>query len=459
MNIDFLKEITADKAELIDIRRDFHRHPDMTGHEEPTIERIAGYLKSFGIDHEVIKDGGLFGYIYGEGYRPHDKNDDTKYEDGTTAPEVPTVMLRADVDALPVQESESNLNQKKVCLSDNPGLCHACGHDSHIAMLLMAAKHLALHKDQIKGRVILFFERGEEGPNNIIFVMRRITETKLHIDTVYGCHIYYALESGKISIKSGPVMAGGVFYKVTLTGRGGHGSRPDMAANPIDCFMAVQNELNEFRMKHVDPFHALTYAPCFVHSGKVDNVIPGDLSFGGNLRLYEPEDGVAFKKFFMETLERTCPLYGCTYTVEYLVGPKMPVKNDPACAALARDVIGKAVGEERIVQAEPWMACESICGMLAMYPGAFSFVGTKNAEKGAGALHHSPEFDIDEDVMPLGATAAAAYAVGFLADPPAERKAWFAGTPAEFYEMSGYNEGVLSMLKNGTPYTIKDGNR
>ena len=459
MNIDFLKEITADRQELIDIRRDFHRHPDMTGHEEPTIERIAGYLKSFGIDHEIVEDGGLFGFIYGEGYRPHSKEDDTKYEDGTPAPEIPTVMLRADVDALPVQESETNLSQKKVCVSENPGLCHACGHDTHISMLLMAAKHLNEHRDQIKGRVVLCFERGEEGPNNIVFLMRRIVKTKLHIDTVFGQHIYFALESGKISLRKGPVMAGGVFWKVKLTGRGGHGSRPDMAANPIDCYVALSNAVNEFRMKHADPFHALTYAPCFVHSGSVDNVIPGELTFGGNLRLYEPEDGVAFKEFFVKAMDQICPLYGCTYEIDYMIGPKMPVKNDAACTELAREVIGRAIGEDRIVETEPWMACESICALLAMYPGVFAFLGTKDPEKGCGALHHSPEFDSDEDVLPLGAAAACAYAVGFLDAPPKDAAGWFDGTPADFYKYSGYSDAVVNFLRDGAPYKIREGAR
>ena len=446
--MDFLKEAEALKEETIRIRRYFHENPDVTGLEEPTTLWIKDYLDSLGIETDFVKDGGLFAYIYGKGY-----------ENSKPSDEVPTVMLRADVDALPVQESENNLSGKKVCISKKPGVCHACGHDAHIAMTLAAAKILNDHKDELKGRVVLMFERGEEGPNNVVFLMRHIIETGLHIDTVYGTHIVSFLEKGKISLRKGPVMAGGVFFKVKLIGRGGHGSRPDAAANPIDCYVSIANKLNEFRMKHVDPFHAFTYAPTVVQSGSADNVIPGELLFGANVRLYEPEDGINFKKYFLEVLEHECSVYGCRYEIEYLVGPKMPVKCDAECVDIAVKTIGEAVGKERITSVEPWMACESICGCLAIWPGVFSFLGSMDMENGYGALHHSPEFDIIEDVMPLGAAAAAAYAYGFLENPAKSKKGWFDGSIADFYEASGYNDGVLALLREGKPYEISPDKR
>ncbi|MCQ2402066.1 MAG: amidohydrolase [Lachnospiraceae bacterium] len=370
-----------------------------------------------------------------------------------------TVVIRADVDALPVQESECNLKGIKVCVSEVPGVSHTCGHDAHMAMALAEAEFLQNHRELINGRVIFLFERGEEGPNNIIRIYRRIMQKNLHFDTVYGNHVYYDLESGKMAIQPGPVMAGGVFFKMIIRGRGGHGSRPDMAVNPIDCYVAVMNAMNDFRMKHVDPFHPITYAPTIVQSGSADNIIPGELTFGGNLRIYEHEDGVEFKKYFKDTLDHICPLYGCEYETMYNIGPKMPVKNDPDCTALCEKAVGEAIGANRIVQIQPWMANESICSTMAIWPGVYTFLGTKNPEKGAGALHHSPEFDIDEDVLPLGMAAALAYTFAFLDSDVKPSHGWFKGSIPDLYDISGYGEEKVNYLRYGTPCEIHEGLR
>lgn len=370
-----------------------------------------------------------------------------------------TVVIRSDVDALPVQESECNLKGIKICVSDVPGESHTCGHDAHMAMALAEAEFLQNHRELINGRVIFLFERGEEGPNNIIRIYRRIMEKNLHFDTVYANHVYYDLESGKMAIQPGPVMAGGVFFKMIIKGKGGHGSRPDMAANPIDCYVAVMNAMNDFRMKHVDPFHPITYAPTIVQSGSADNIIPEELTFGGNLRIYEHEDGVEFKKYFKDTLDRICPLYGCEYETMYNIGPKMPVKNDPDCTAVCEKAVAEAIGESRLTKIQPWMANESICTTMAVWPGVYTFIGTKNPEKGTGALHHSPEFDIDEDILPLGMAAALSYVFAFLNGDPKPSHGWFKGSIPDLYDISGYGSEKVSYLRYGTPCEIHEGLR
>ena len=482
-----LEETENYRGRLTELRREFHRHPDMTGHEEETIRRISVHLEKAGIPFEIIPDGGLLAYIYGTGYEPEAGNEPWQpgyVEDGditllnsslyygpegtkcagampdvTRTWKMNTVLLRADVDALPVQEDPDNLAGPKCCVSENDGLCHACGHDAHIAMQIAAAEYLMQHRDRIRGRVLLMFERGEEGPNNVIHIYRRMICKNLHVDAAYGTHVYSALESGKIAVQSGPVMAGGVFYKVRLIGKGGHGSRPDMTSNPIDCFISIAAGLNEFRMKHTDPFHALTYAPTLVHSGAVDNVIPGDLVFGGNVRLYDLEDGVKFKNYFFDLLERSCSLYGCSFETEYCIGPKVPVKNDPAIAAMAKRCIGDVVGSEMLCETEPWMACESFCTTLAVIPGVFTFLGMKNPEKGTGAPHHNGKFDLDEDVLPAGMAAALGFAFGFLNENTPPGHGWFRGGLAELYDISGYGAEKTAYLRDGTVFTIRDGKR
>ncbi|MDO4488071.1 MAG: hypothetical protein Q4B67_03145 [Eubacteriales bacterium] len=135
----------------------------------------------------------------------------------------------------------------------------------------------------------------------------------------------------------------------------------------------------------------------------------------------------------------------------------MPLLNDPECAEIARTVAKNVLGGDRVIHTEPWMACESFTVCLAMWPGVFSFLGTKDPENGVGANHHNELFDINEDVMPSGAAVMAAYADEFLNNPAKSKKGWFDGDIPAFYEASGYDEGVISMLKYGTPYKLVEG--
>ena len=470
------KEAEATRERLTELRRYFHRHPDVTGHEEPTVEAISRILTKDGIAHEVVEEGGIIAYIYGKGFEPAPGEEpwtEGYVENGTPSLlkegcgtkdrtltwKMKTVLLRADIDALPVRESEENLSARKVCVSEKEGVSHACGHDSHIAMILAAAEYLAAHREEITGRVIVIFERGEEGPNNLVFILRRMLEKNLHIDTAYAAHTYFGLESGKIAVQAGPVMAGGLFYKVRLTGKGGHGSRPDYARNPIDCYTEINNALSSFRMKMIDPFHTFTAAQTFVHSGDVDNVIPEELMFGGNARFYDLSDGRKYRDYFYETLERICPMYGCTYEVVYCMGPKVPLINDAECVKTAKKAAELSFGAENVVETEPWMACETFCFPLAIWPGVFCLIGDRNPEKGTGANHHSPIFDVDEDILPAGCAMAVNYALCFLREEGKPGHGWFDGAGAEIYEASGYKPEFAALLRYGTPFHVTEGSR
>ena len=436
--MDIMKEVLREEAYLISQRRYYHIHPSVTGSEEPTIEDIAKELDTLGIRYVTVPNGGLLGFLEGKGY-----------ENSPEDAKIRTVLLRADVDALPVEEMPQNLNQDKVCISENPGVCHACGHDSHIAMLLTAAKILAAHREEIQGRILLMFERGEEGPNNIVYLYRYILDHKIHIDSSYGCHTYAYLDSGLVSLREGPVMAGGVFFAVKITGKGGHGSRPDLSNSPIDCYAAIHHALSEFRMKKLDPFHAFTFAMGFVHSGAVDNVIPQDLTFGGNARLYDLNDGLLFKQYLLDTLNKVCDQYGCSWEEKYIIGPKLPVVNDPEATELAIQAAEKVLGKERLTKAEPWMACETICTTLAKWPGVFALIGSRNPEKGTGAAHHNGAFDVDEDVMKYGSASAIAYALAFLSSDLDTSERANKESFSEIFRKCGYSKEICDFLAGG----------
>ncbi|MBQ1255112.1 MAG: amidohydrolase, partial [Clostridia bacterium] len=208
---------------IIGLRRHFHEHPELTGKEFQTLLKVSSELEAMGIPYVEIPEGGILATLTGH-------TDNGK-----------AVLLRADLDALAIWEPEENLNQKRVCKSQTPGVMHACGHDGHIAMLLGAAKLLQEQKDTFKGTVYLCFERGEEGGGNVRYILEYLEREQVHIDSVYAAHLYAEMESGKIAINDGAMMACNMAFHVTIRGKGGHGSRPDLSNNPIDAFVDIYN--------------------------------------------------------------------------------------------------------------------------------------------------------------------------------------------------------------------------
>jgi amidohydrolase len=325
-------------------------------------------------------------------------------------------LLRADCDALPVNEPSHNLSCKRIVCSKNPGVMHACGHDGHMAMLLGAAKILAERKNDIEGTIYLCFERAEETNDCIPNILAYMNHNNIKPDTCYGMHLYAMLDSGKIAINDTGMMAGWQPFTVTIEGRGGHGSRPDQSVSPIDAFAAIYQGMESIRLRNIDPYKPFTYSIGKVISGQQGNVIPDICEFSGTMRTFDrDETGMVFYKEFKKLIDRTVDAYGCTAQYNQYPLPGYAVVNDRECAVFARKVIGEEVGAEHIVSGvEPWMASESYAGYMVLYPSVFAFVGIKNPDKGVGAAHHNRLFDLDEDVFYLGAAAHATYAMEFL---------------------------------------------
>ncbi len=383
---------------VVELRRHFHTHPELSNKEENTIARIKQELDGMGIPYVEVPKGGLLATI-----------------EGVDAGKGKTVLLRADMDALPVPENAKNLSQDRVCCSEVPGVMHACGHDGHMAMLLGAAKILVAHKEAIHGKIILFFERSEEiGPGHA-YMFAYMDQHGITADTVYGIHLYNALESGKVAINTGNTMSTAIGFNVTIHGTGGHGSRPDQANSPLDCFVAIYNALESCRLTKFTPYEPLTLSVGVLQGGAQGNVIPNDLTFGGTARLFNREQvGLPFVEYFRKMVEGIAAAYDCTVTFNSLSSPGWPVYNDPECAEFARKVIGAELPEGTVCEVEPWMASESFSMLQKWAPGVFALVGINNAEKGTGALHHNECFDVDEDVLKLGVTGAVTYALKFL---------------------------------------------
>ena len=387
--------VKQEEERIIGYRRYFHENPELSGLEENTISFIMKELDTFGIPYVNVDKGGILATI-------------------DSGKEGNTVLLRADIDALPIEESPINAGGKaKSTISKNKGVQHACGHDGHTAMLLGAGKVLNQLKDNFKGKVILCFERGEEAAYNIRYLLDYMVKEKMKIDAGFGLHISTVHQQGELMIQSGPVMAGMMVFDFKIIGQAGHGSRPDVCTNPLDCFAAIYRGIADLRMTRVNPFHPLTYSIGSVHAGSKANIIPDELSFSGTVRYYNMEEAIIpFRTAMLEVVESTAKMYHCK--AEYKEpAMSLPNVNNEILTEIARNGISKLFHND-VVTGEPWMGSESFAYYSLLFPTVFVFLGTNNVEKGMTAGVHNSLHDLDEDMLYKGACAHVAYAIEYL---------------------------------------------
>jgi len=389
------------EARMIADRRWLHEHPELSGQESQTIDYIVKALEELGLSIHIIPNGGVIGVL-------------NEKAEGSC------VLLRADIDALPVQESEENLTERRCCISKHPGVMHACGHDAHTAMLLAAARALTAMKEKVPGCVLFVFERGEEkGGKGFLENLLPYIEEKFNVGACYGAHVRWDIPAGKIAVMDGAVMAGAFGFDVTIHGRGGHGSRPDLAVSPIDCFCAIHQQVSALRMRVVEPDQVLTYSLGLLHAGEQGNIIPDTLRFAGTVRTFDTAvSGERFSAEMKKIIENTCALYGCKAEYTHFSKPLYETRNHPQLAARMRQSVAKNVGMLSCVSCAPWMASETMSAYLKLWPGVLAFVGICNEKLGCGANHHTPQFDLDEAAMRNGAAAACAFALDFLENRP-----------------------------------------
>ncbi len=392
-----LHQVYDEFSELTAIRRYLHEYPELSCQETETLAYIKSKLTEYGIPYRHVENGGIIAWI--DAKKPGK-----------------TLLLRADIDALPIQEKKTNLSQPRTCCSRYDGIMHACGHDGHTAMLLVAAKLLKARQDMWSGRVVCMFEQGEEESGPLAYLLRFLEEDSgWHIDGCYATHVRWDIPTGKIAVSRTAPMAGGFGFEIKMKGRGGHGSRPDLAQSPIDCFHAFYSSLQSLRMRIVPPLTGLTFSIGSIHSGNALNVIPDELTFSGTCRFFSyDEAGKLFYEEFLRLLETTCRQYGCTYEILHMPKPLFEVRNHPVCAEIAEHAVISYIGEDALVDCQPWMASETFAITSRLYPGVLTFTGIANEKKGCGANHHTPEFDLDEDGLIYGTTLCLGYALDFL---------------------------------------------
>ena len=385
---------------VIALRRHFHENPELSQKEFKTMDFIEKFLHDLGIETVRVPHGGVLGFI--DSGKP-----------GWT------VLMRADIDALPIKEDPINLTKEKVCLSKNDGVMHAYGHDGHTAMLLTEAKILSGHTEGWEGKVVLMFEEAEEmGERGIAPLLRYIRDHHIHVDTCFGTHVMWSLPAGKVGILYGTAMAGAYFFRIRLHGKSGHGSRPDMAVSPIECFISIASELRSYRMRMTAPTDSFTYSFGSVQAGHEPNIIPEVLEFAGTARCTKNDDGLAFRKTLLDLAKNTAALHGCT--VEVVEDQYFPVTvNTKECVDLARKAVVENLGEGALDRDCPmWMATETFSITESTWPGVFFFTGINDPAVGSGSPHHTPKFDIAEEGLITGVAAALSYVTAVLKEKP-----------------------------------------
>lgn len=374
---------------LVAFRRDLHQYPELSFQEERTAGKVLAELKHLDLNIRTKVGGhGIVADLVGS--RPG-----------------PTIALRADMDALPIQEATG-----LPFASENAGVMHACGHDAHTAMLLGAAYLLAGMRERLKGNVRFLFQSAEEINAGAKAMIR---EGALQgVNEIYGLHNLPTLAAGRMTIRAGAMMGSVDRIDITLEGKGGHGAMPDRSIDPIVAASALVMGLQTAVSREISPFEPAVVTIGSIHAGEANNVIPQVAKLTGTVRTFSAETQSRMPAIIERIANEIGSAYRCK--VELVYTQQTPVlENDADCAAYAAATADRLIGREHWAEAAPTMAGEDFSVYLREIPGCFVWLGSGPAEgaENAYGLHH-PKFCLNEDCIPLGAAYLAALAAGKL---------------------------------------------
>lgn len=381
MNID---EVAADAVVW---RRHLHAYPELSFREFETARFIGETLASFaGLDIE----------------RPTATSVVARLRSGRPGP---TLALRADIDALPIQE-QSGVE----FASRNEGVMHACGHDGHTAMLLAVARLLGARRSELSGEVRFLFQHAEEVPPG--GAAELVASGALEgVDAVVGCHLRSTLELGKVAVLDGACTAAADTFSVRIHGRGGHAAFPHKTVDPIAVSAQAISNLQHIVARNTSPLDRIVLSVTRITAGSADNIIPETSEFGGTVRSYRQEAREQTRETIARVLNGVTAAHDATYELDYVDG-YAPVVNDPHLAAIVRE----AAGADRVVETDPVMAGEDFSAYLCVAPGCFFFLGAGDEHS---VSHHHPRFTIDERALPVGIETFTRTALRVLADEAA----------------------------------------
>ena len=365
-------DVLAQRDQLVALRRDLHQHPELAWQEQRTAGAVRRFLEGHGLEVTPVAGTGLLARTARRGPR--------------------TVLLRVDLDALPLQEAGQAPYASQV-----PGVMHACGHDGHAAMGAVAARLLAARG--LPGEARLLFQPAEEGEGGAEAVLR---DGALDgVDLVLGVHLWNEMPVGTLGVKAGPLMAAVDRLRIVIHGRGGHGGKPHRSADPVVAAAHVVTALQSVVSREVSPLQSCVVTIGAIHGGQAFNVIPDEVTLVGTLRTFDESLRRSLPERLTRLVRGVAEGLQCRAEVEVKAG-NPAVVNDRAVAELARRAATRVVGAERVVEPEPTMGGEDMALYFQRAPGCFVFVGSANPERGLDHPHHSPLFDFDEQALEIG---------------------------------------------------------
>jgi len=375
------------RAKLIEQRRDFHMNPELSNREEQTSRVIAEKLRALGLD-EVKTGVGKHGVVAMlKGKLPGGPNS--------------VVAVRADMDALPIQET-INAPYK----SRNDGVKHACGHDAHMTVQLGVAELLSKMRDRIRGSIKFIFQPAEEGApagerGGARFMIEEGCLENPRPSAIFGLHVMPNIEVGQIGYNSGPAMASSDRFSITIRGKKVHGAYPHDGVDTVVVAAECVTALQSIRSRRINTQEPLVITLGSIHGGNRFNIIADEVKLEGTMRTLNEEVRTRAIEIMKQTLAGVTSAYGASYELEF--GANNPVTyNDPALVEATLPVMRKIAGEKNVFSPKPQMGAEDFSFYQKVIPGFFYFLGVGNREKGVTAMIHTPEFDIDEESLVVG---------------------------------------------------------
>ncbi len=371
------EKVTGLQEELIGLRRDFHMYPELGFEEHRTAGLAASYLEECGLEISRMAKTGVIGLLRGK-------------QEGKT------LLLRADMDALPIRE-QNDLPYK----SRHEGIMHACGHDGHTAMLLVAAKILCGYRDKLKGNIKFVFQPNEEDAGAYLMVEEGVMENPV-VDAAAGLHLWSGLESGTVDICAGPVMAASHYFYLAVKGLGGHAGQINKAVDPIMVGSAIVQAVQAMQTRELDPLQPVSIVFTGFKAGYNTTIVPEQAALQGSIRFLSA-DGSGIKNSFSRVVAEVCSAHRAGFELEYKVGNEM-VSNDPEMAVLAREAALASLENEKALTAGfRSMGGEDFSEFSSRVPSIFYFIGSGSKDKKTDYSHHHPCFNIDESALLTGA--------------------------------------------------------
>lgn len=361
---------------VVEMRRYFHRHPELSTQEVNTSKKICEELEKMGIPYKAYPDYTVIATI----------------DSGKRGK---TVLIRGDIDALPVTE-ETGLP----FASQNPGVMHACGHDCHGAMLLGIGKSLMEVKDELTGKILLGFQVAEENLKGSRTMVQYVKDMG-GADNSIAIHVGCAQNIGEIMLPAGPMASGVITYQIRVKGRGGHGSAPHAALDPIKPACEIVLKLASLPSNAIDAQDPIVFSTCHIEGGSAVNIIPDEAVIGGTVRYFNKDLTQPIFNYLENISDCVCKSYGVTRTMEYIFDPMIPVVNDKEVAEM-----GQRIAEEmglKVTKEGKGMGSDDMALLLDAFPGFYANIGCANEAKGIGHVaNHNACFTIDEDALKLG---------------------------------------------------------